>query len=536
MKKTFILAAVALLSAASCNQTSKSPFARRVADYAVVEIPAPDLSGISDNGKEVLNLYRFIADEIDAIYWEQYFGNKQDLFDDITDPVQKTYAQINYGPWDRLSGKSFVEDYLDHRPGARFYPFDMTMDEFNAWDNPDKNSPYTLIRRAADGSLESVWYHDEYKDHLDKIANYLTAAADITIKPSVKKYLLAKADALRSDNYYESAMAWLDMDDSKMDLVVGPNEAADDQLLGIKRSYEAFVLLKNEARTNELMQYVSRIGEFQQELPGDSAYKTFQPGAGSNIFSCDAIYYAGKANAGIKVIALNLPFDNDVQRDRGTRTILLENIIKAKYNHIINPTGEVLLEADDMEHLSQDAFFWNIVFREVAHGLGVKETVNGKGSVEDALGSAAPTFEEVKANAAGMLLVCKLQNHYDIRHLFTKEDALVTFFVSLARSERFGEGSSLGRASIIIYNYLKEQGAFERKASGQYSINTSKMESALSDLTALVLKTQATGDKAFADEFEKKYSKRSADYDADRRNLSLENIPVDIRFNYSAMK
>ena len=168
MKKAFIIAAIALLSAASCNQTSKSPFSRRVADYAVVEIPAPDLSGISDNGKEVLNLYRFIADEIDAIYWEQYFGDKQELLKDITDPVQKTYAQINYGPWDRLSGKSFVEDYLDRRPGARFYPFDMTLDEFRAWDNPDKNSPYTLIRRAADGSLETVWYHDEYRDHIDR--------------------------------------------------------------------------------------------------------------------------------------------------------------------------------------------------------------------------------------------------------------------------------------------------------------------------------------------------------------------------------
>ena len=530
-KTTIILAAIALTATVSCNKSSKSPFARKVADYAVVKIEKPDLSGITDNGKEVLNLYRFIADEVDAIYWEQYFGNKDSLLNGISDSYQKTFAQINYGPWDRSTGKSFVDGYADCLPGAGFYPADMTKAEFDAWENPEKNSPYTLIRRAADGSLETVWYHDAYKEHIDKIVNYLTAAADITIKPSVKKYLLAKADALRSDNYYESAMAWLDMDDSKMDLVIGPNEAADDQLMGIKRSYEAFVLLKNEARTDELMQYVSRINEFQQDLPGDSAYKTFQPGTGSNIFSCNALYYAGKANAGIKVIALNLPFDTDVQRDRGTRTILLENIINAKYNHIVYPTGDVLLESDAKEHLSSDAFFWNIVFREVAHGLGVKKTLNGRGSVEDALGSTAPTFEEVKANAAGVLLVCKLQNHYDIRHLFTKEDALVTFFASLVRSERFGEGSSLGRASIIIYNYLQEAGAFQRKESGKYSLDLDKMETALSDLTALVLKTQATGDREFALDFEKRYSKRSANYDADLMNLGVENIPADIRFN-----
>ncbi len=531
MKKYLIPATLALLTVVSCNET-KSPFARSVADYAEVTIAAPDLSDITDNGKEVLNLYRFAADEVDALYWEQYFGDKQALLDGISDPVQKTFAEINYGPWDRSTGKSFVEGYADALPGAGFYPADMTKEEFDAWDNPAKNSPYTLVRRADDGSLQAVWYHDAYKEHIDKIGNYLKAAADITIKPSVAKYLLSKAEALKTDSYYESSLAWLDMDDSKMDLVIGPNEVTDDQLLGIKRSYEAFVLLKKQARTEELMQYVSRIGEFQQDLPGDPAYKTFQPGAGSNIFSCDALYYAGKANAGVKVIALNLPFDSDVQRDRGTRTILLENIINAKYNHIVAPAGEVLLESDAAEHLSADAFLWNIAFREVAHGLGVKETVNGLGNVEEALGNVAPTLEEVKANAAGILLVCKLQNHYDIHHLFTKEDALATYFASLLRSERFGEGSALGRANIIIYNYLAQEGAFQRKASNQYSLDFGKMETALSDLTALVLKMQATGDKAAAEAFEGQYAKRSADYDADLLYLGLENIPADIRFNF----
>ena len=530
IKKTTVCFVLALLTAVACQESPQSSFTRKVADYALVEIEKPDLSDISDNGKEVLNLYRFIADEIDAIYWEQYYGIKDSLMNAISDPFQKTFAEINYGPWDRSTGKSFVDGYNDCPPGAGFYPADMTAQEFAAFDNPDKNSPYTLIRRSADGSLETVWYHDAYKEHIDKIADYLKAAADITIKPSVKEYLLSKAEALKTDSYYESSLAWLDMDDSKMDLVVGPNEAADDQLLGIKRSYEAFVLLKNQARTDELMKYVSRIEEFQQDLPGDPAYKTFQPGAGSNIFSCNALYYAGKANAGIKVIALNLPFDADVQRDRGTRTILLENIINAKYNHIVSPTGQVILESDFREHLSQDAFFWNIVFREVAHGLGVKETVNGKGSVEDALGSASLTFEEIKANTAGVLLVSRLQDHYDIHNLFTKEDALTTFFVSLVRSERFGEGSALGRANIIIYNYLEEAGAFRRKESGQYSLDFGRMEVALQNLTALVLKTQATGDRAFATYFENCYSKRSDNFDADLMNLGIEKIPADIRF------
>jgi len=529
MKRFLLLAALSIVAAVSCSKGPQSPFAHRVADYAVVTFEAPDLSGITDNGKEVLRLYRYAADVVDSIYWQQYFGDRQALLDGIEDPYQKTFAEINYGPWDRADGSSFVEGYGDRPAGAGFYPSDMTVAEFNAWDNPDKDSPYTLVRRAADGSLETVWYHDAFKSYIEKIENALKVAADVTIKPSVRKYLLAKAEALKTDNYYESSLAWLDMDDSKMDLVIGPNEVTDDQLLGIKRSYEAYVLLKNEAKTNELMQYVSRISELQEDLPGDPAYKAFQPGAGSNIFSCDALYYAGKANAGVKVIALNLPFDADVQRDRGTRTILLQNVIQSKFNYIIKPTAERLLDAETAEHVSSDAFFWNIVFREVAHGLGVKETVNGKGSVDQALGSVAATFEELKSNAAGVLLVSKLQKRFNIRnHYFSKDDALTTFFASLVRSERFGEASALGRSRVIIYNYLNEAGAFKHKPSGQYDLDLDKMEKALSDLTAFVLKTQATGDRDGALAFENKYSKRSSDYEIDLRNLRIEMIPADI--------
>lgn len=509
-----------------------SPFDRRMRDYAVVKIETPDLSGISDNGKEVLNLYRFAADEVDAIYWEQYFGDKS-LLDTISDPVQRKYAAINYGPWDRMDGKSFVSGYPDRLPGAGFYPADMGVEEFEAFDDPDKRSPYTLIRRAADGSLKTVWYHDAYSAHIDKIVNYLKAAADITIKPSVKDYLLSKAEALSKDEYYASDIAWLDMDDSKMDLVIGPDEAVDDQLFGIKRSYEAFVLLKNLGRNELLAKFTSRIPEFQKELPCPEEYKAFEPGIGSNIFSCDALYYAGQANAGIKVIALNLPFDEDVQRDKGTRTILLENIINAKFNHIIRPTGDVILDPDFRDNLSSEAFFWNIVFREVAHGLGVKETVNGKGSVEQALGAEALVFEEMKANVVGMFLVCRLQEKFDLPGIFTKQDALATFFTSIMRSERFGDGSALGRANIMIYNYLREQGAFSRSEAGIYTIDYARLESAVTELSTLVLTTQALGDVEFARQFERQYSVRTAGYDVDVMNLGMENVPVDIRFEFA---
>ena len=196
MKQNILLIPMVAAAVWSCSHTEKSPFDRRVADYAVVTLPAPDLSGITDNGKEVLNLYRFAADEVDAIYWEQYFGDRNTLLEGIQDPKENEYARINYGPWDRINGESFVEGYANRLPGAGFYPADMTKEEFDAWDNPDKLSPYTMIRRAEDGSLEAVWYHDAYKEHIGKIVNYLTAAADITIKPSVKERVPGTLDSL----------------------------------------------------------------------------------------------------------------------------------------------------------------------------------------------------------------------------------------------------------------------------------------------------------------------------------------------------
>ena len=323
-----LAAAVALLSllAVSCD-THRTKADRLVENYAVVKIPAPDLSGITDNGKEVLNLYRFAADEVDKIYWKQNFGEKDAFLASLSDPATKLYAEINYGPWDRIDGKPFVEGYAAKPAGSCFYPADMTAAEFDALADPAKHSPYTLVQRDGDGTLKTVWYHDAYAESIDKIADYLKAAADITIKPSVREYLLKKIEGLRTDDYYASDKAWLEMTDSKMDLVIGPNEAVDDALYGTKASYGAYVLLKNLERTEELNALSARLPEFQEMLPGDPAHRAFVPGSESDIFSCNVLYCSGYTNAGFKVIAINFPYDAKVQEELGTRTILFDNVI-----------------------------------------------------------------------------------------------------------------------------------------------------------------------------------------------------------------
>ncbi len=530
--KKIALACVCIAFFASCRTEVKTDAGKKADEYALVKISTPDLSGITDNGKEVLNLYKFAADQTDSIYWKQVFGDKELLMSGL-DKDRKAYASINYGPWDRLTGESFVEGY-DRMPlGANFYPADMTDEEFEAFGDSTKTSPYTLIRRNEDGGLTTVWYHDEYSGNISKIASYLQAAADITIKESVREYLLKKIDALKSDDYYASDVSWLEMDDSKMDLMIGPSEVNDDRRFGLKASYEAYVLLKDVKRTEDVNKFSSMESELQSMLPCDDEYKVYTPGPSEDMFVCNEIYASGHANAGIKLIALNQPNNPAVQEENGTRTVLLRNIMDEKFNRVVVPVGRVILNSDQRYHLDADAFFWNIAFREIAHGLGVKETVNGKGSVAEALAGKALTWEDAKANTVGLYLVCELLQEHKIPGLASKEDAITTFVVNLVRSERFGDATQLGRAYLMMFNYLYDNGGFARAEDGRYTIDYDKTYALVADLAGIILKTQATGDYEFAEQFEEKYVYRSETYKADLVNIRLENIPIDLKFEFS---
>ena len=531
MKNHITVWSLLALAVVSCTQ-DKVDFDRLVDNYAVVTIPAPDLTGITDNGKEVLKLYRMAADEVDNIYWQQNYGEKDAFLDSLESPSQRLYAEINYGPWDRIDGKSFVNGYRDKPAGARFYPSDMTAEEFDSWDDPAKNSPYTLARRAADGSLETVWYHDAYAGSISKIEDYLQRAADVTIKESVRNYLLKKIEGLKTDDYYESDKAWLEMNDSKMDLVIGPIEPVDDALYGTKASYGAYVLLKNLHRTEELSALAARMPELQEMLPGDPANRQFVPGAESDIFSCNVLYCSGYTNAGFKVIGINFPYDARVQEELGTRSIIFDNIIREKFNRTVYPVGQSLLEESYQPHVDASAFYWLIVFREIAKGLGVKETVNGRGTVAEALGNEALAIEKAKSNVLGTWLCAQEAEAYHISALFQKEDVLTTFVTNTIRSVRFGAADPTGIANIIVYNYLLETKAITWNATGRYSIDFDKTWQALEDLGAEILRIQAHGDIDAANSYIARYGVAGLESLSDKRVLERAGVPVDIRFTY----
>ena len=531
MKRTTTVWAILALVAISCTQ-ERTDANRLVENYAEVTIPAPDLTGITDNGKEVLKLYRMAADEVDKIYWQQYFGDGESFLGSLTNPSEKLYAEINYGPWDRITGKAFLPSYGSKPAGSGFYPADMTPEEYLSLGNPDKSSPYTLIRRAADGSLKAVWYHDAFAQSISKIEGYLHRAADVTIKESVRHYLLHLIDGLKTDDYYESNKAWLEMNDSKMDLVLGPIEAAEDGLYGTKASYGAYVLLKNLQRTEELNALSARMPEYQKMLPGNPADHNFVPGSESDIFSCNVLYCSGYPNAGFKVIGINFPYDAKVQEELGTRTIIFDNVIREKFNRTVHPVGSALLEDVYQPHVDASAFYWLIVFREIAKGLGVKETVNGMGTVAEALGNEALTLEKAKSNVLGAWLCAQEAAAYNISALFQKEDVLTTFVTNTIRSTRFGAADPTGIANIVVYNYLLESKAIVWNASGRYSIDYDKTWQALETLGAEILRIQAHGDIDAAHTYIAKYGVAGPESLSDKRVLESAGIPVDIRFNY----
>lgn len=497
--------------------------------YAPYQLSA-DLSHLTQSERELIPIFIEIADIMDDLFWKQTYGDKEQLMAQIDDPDTRTYAQINYGPWDRLNNnESFVKGFGAKPDVCKYYPLDMSEKEFAACKDQKKNSLYTVIRRDSKGRLIARWYHEEYKDEIGRVCELLEKAISIADNPEMKKYLSERKKAFETDDYFASDIAWMDMKNSNIDFVVGPIENYDDKFMEAKASYEAFVLVKDVERSKQLAHFVKMLPDIQKILPCDPKYKTFVPGTESDLNVYNAIYYAGDCNAGSKTIAINLPNDDRVQAEKGARRLQLRNSMQAKFDKIMLPIGKIVLNPKQMEHLKFDAFFWNVTFHEVGHGLGIKETINGKGSVDDAMKTEKTSWEEAKADILGLFIVCHLIDKKEITNI-TKEDAITTFIAGLFRSVRFGAASSHGKANMMCYNVMKEQGAFTRDANGIYTINYDKAEKAVSYWANLILKTQGDGDFDFAKKFREKNGAMTAELQKDIERINNAGIPRDIRF------
>lgn len=525
-----VLGVAAMASVLSCTtQQQESPMKVKVEEYAQVELKSDLVCGLNDKEKELVKIFFQVGEITDDLFWKQTFGDKS-VLDTLTDSYAKKFAMIQYGAWDRLdNNKPFLPGYGEKLDVCNYYPHDITAEEFEALEDENKDSWYTVIRRNADGSLKSVWYHEEYADEIGRICALLEKAVTLAEDPGLKNYLQKRIEAFKTDDYLESDLAWMDMKDSKVDFVTGPIESYDDKFRETKASYESFILLKDETRSKDLAKFVSMLPALQKELPCEPQYKTFVPGTSSDLNVYDAVFYAGDCNAGSKTIAINLPNDERVHAMKGTRRLQLRNSMKAKFDKIMMPIGELIVTPEQQKYLNFDAFFWNVTFHEVAHGLGVKQTVNTNESVDAVMGTEKTSWEEAKADILGLFMVTKLVEMGEITNI-TAEDAITTYIAGILRSVRFGAASSHGKANMMCFNYMEKAGAFTRDAQGQYVIDFQKAKEAMNSWAALILKTQGDGNVEFATKYRAENGGITPELQADLDKINSAGIPRDITF------
>jgi len=519
----------------NANQQAESGDAMSIQDrldqYTDFTLKA-DVSSLTENQKKMIPLLIDAAKAMDQVFWQEAYGDKQALMDRIQDPKVKRFAEINYGPWDRLNGdEPFVEGVGEKSEGANFYPDDMTKEEFENWDSDVKDDLYTLVRRDGEGNLTTVPYHEAFAEQHKLAAEKLKAAAELAENEALKKYLNLRAEALLTDDYRASDMAWMDMKDNTIEVVIGPIETYEDGLYGYKAAHETFVLIKDKEWSERLSKYTTVLPELQEGLPVPEEYKQETPGRDSDLNAYKVVYYAGDANAGSKTIAINLPNDEQVQLEKGTRRLQLENAMRAKYDKILEPISNVLINKDQRKHITFDAFFGNTMFHEVAHGLGIKNTINGKGTVREALKDHASALEEGKADVLGLYMVSSLRD----KGMVTEgsiEDNYVTFVTSIFRSIRFGASEAHGLANLIRFNYFKEQGAIIFDEESQtYSINYDKMDDATQSLSRKILTLQGDGDYEGVSAFIEQYGHVGEQLQSNLDRLAEQSIPVDVTFN-----
>jgi len=541
MKKTVLISAVVVLAflVQSCktnqpeadkpSSANEQTMKDKVNEYALVELTT-DISHLSAKEKQIVSILFDVAAIMDDLYWKQTIGEKNDFLSKITDPDIKQFAQINYGPWDRLGDNNpFISSYGAKPLGAGFYPADMTKDEFEKLSDKNKTSLYTIIVRNPDKTLKVVWYHEYYQEQLKKASDLLLKAAALAEDPGFKNYLELRSKALITSDYYPSDMAWMDMKNSNIDFVVGPIENYEDALYGYKAAFESFILIKDISWSKKLERFAKLLPELQKQLPVDEQYKKETPGADSDMNVYSAVFYGGDCNAGSKTIAINLPNDEKVQLSKGTRKLQLKNAMQAKFDKILVPISNILIDPSQRQYVKFDAFFNNVMFHEVAHGLGIKNTINGKGTVREVLQDMYSSIEEGKADITGLYLVTKLREMGEITDGELKEN-YVSFVAGIFRSVRFGAASAHGKANMMCFKYFMDNGAISRNDKGFYVVNFDKMPQVVESLVNKILVMQGNGDYAAAKAWVEKDGVIPADLQKDLDKLQANKIPVDIVF------
>jgi len=511
----------------------------KIARFAPTKITF-DHSLLNERQKEVVKRLHKAARIIDSIFLKQVYSKNFEIkkrLESSNDPADKLkleYFNIMFGPFDRLDhNEPFIGK--EKKPlGANFYPEDMTKAEFENWlkehpeDKDGFTSEFTVIRRK-NGKLTAIPYNVEYKEELEKISALLNEAAEYADNPSLKKYLTLRAKAFQTNDYYESDMAWMDLKNHRIEVVIGPYEVYEDELFNYKASFETFLTIVDPAETQKLEKFASFLTEMEKNLPIPDEHKNFERGSESPIVVVQEIYCAGDAKAGVQTLAFNLPNDERVRKAKGSKKVMLKNIHEAKFEKLLKPIAEMVLEPGQLKFVTFDGFFNHTLMHEMSHGIGPGFiTVNGrKTEVKKELKETYSKLEECKADILGMY-----NNIFMIKQgVFPPEfekQIWVTFLAGAFRSVRFGVSEAHGGGNAIIYNYLFENGAYEfDEKSEKVKVNFDKIYKVLTDLANKVLMIQATGDYEGAKKLIAKYGVVTPTMKTLVDKLS--NLPVDIK-------
>lgn len=517
----------------------------RLAPYAIVEIAVPwDL--ITGEDRAVLEkLYRAAA-VMDELFLRQVCAKNVEMRGKLLkegDPVKIRFFRINFGPWDRLADD---EPVLCERPkplGATFYPTDMTREEFSNWiaahpdDKEGFEGTFTVLRRSADGGLKVVPYSEEYRELLEKAAGYLKEAAALTSNESLARFLEGRANAFFANDYFESDLAWMDVADNLLDVTIGPYEVYEDNLLGYKAAFEAFVGVRDPEESRKLDGLKAYIIKMEKNLPIEDRYKNLDRGAESPISVIDLVFSAGDTKAGVQTLAFNLPNDERVLDVKGSKKVMLRNICHAKFDKILMPIAERLVSKEQLPKVTFDAYFNHILLHEFSHGLGPGIITLEDGTettVNKALREAHSAIEEAKADVVGQYNLYYLIDEGFFPSRLTEETA-ATYLAGFFRSVRFGISSAHGRANMIAFNYFKEKGAYRQDTdTGAWSVDFERIRDAVKTFSHEVLMLQAHGDYEGAKKFIDTYGVMGDDVTA---SLSkLEGVPVDIEPRFAIEK
>ena len=546
-----LIAVPALLALAACAQTAvQEPVAlappadgydlgAQRAKLAEVRI-APDTTFLSAEERDVVNLLIEASRLMSEIYKRQRLPEYEQVRSAIErsrradrDLLLEMYDR-NFGPWDELAD---LRPFWGSEPmpeGAGFYPADLTREEFDAYlaahpaEREALTSPYTVVRRQGDG-LVAVPYSVEYREWLEPAARLLERAAARTGNASLKRFLTLRAQAFRTDDYFESELAWMDLAGTPIEVAIGPYEDYTDRLYGQKTAFESFVTLKDPEESAALAKYKRYLRDMEANLPIEDRYKNFQRGFESPIAVADQVQGGGDNVPGTQTIAFNLPHDERVREAKGAKKVILANVLGAKYDRILAPMAAVVLAPDQARLVAKKYMELETLFHELSHSLGPGTiVVDGRETTVDAeLKDIGGALEEAKADVMGVWNILFMMDRGEIPAA-EKDRLFATYFTGIFRAMRFGTESAHGHGAALQYGYLKNRAAFAWDAGAQrYTIDAAKMEAGLRALLHEQLMLQATGDYEGA----KALFERWAHLDDPARAAiaSMDGIPVDIR-------